>query len=425
VACGLSPAFWVMVVARLAQGLAGGVLVPMAISAIFQAFPPDQRGAALGAFAIPIVAGPALGPTMGGYIVTYQDWRLIFFINLPIGVAAILLAAWLLHPGRADAHVRLDGAGVVLSTIGFGSVLYALSRVSADGWSSLTVRGLMVLGFCTLGVFIAYEIRQDDPLLDMRLFGIPQFLFANMVGWVSTVALFGAEFMLPLYLQNLRGLTALDTGILLLPQGLSIAIAGPIGGRLVDKIGARPVVLFGFLLLAFNTWQMAHLTLDTTFGELRWLLIVRGLALGFSLQPTQLVAMGAAPPRLRTNASSLNTAMRGVFQSFGVAMLSTVVQTQTAVHTTMLSWQVQPDNMQGAFLGAVVGKLQAAGLSAGAAQAAAVQAILGQVSRQGAVLGFADAYGITFIAALAAIAVAFLLPGRGQIHVDPSALAGG
>lgn len=421
VICGLSPAFWVIVVARMAQGAAGGVLVPMAIATIFQAFPPNQRGAALGAFAIPIVAGPALGPTLGGYIVTYLDWRLIFFINLPIGIGAILLAFFLLHPGASNPGVRMDVVGTILSCIGFGSMLYGLSRVGSDGWSSMTVRGLLATGFTVLVAFIAFELTQKDPLLDMRLFAIPQFLFANLTGWVSTVALFGAEFMLPLYLQNLRGLTALDTGILLLPQGLSVAIAGPIGGRLTDKIGARPVVMFGFALLTLNTWQMAHITMDTTYTTLRWLLVARGLALGFSMQPTQLVAMAVVPPHLRTNASSLNTAMRGVFQSFGVAVLSTIVQTQAVVHTTVLSWQVTPDSTEGAFLRQLVAQLQATGMSLASAQAMAAQELLAQISKQATTLGFADAYSVTFIAAVVALCVAMMLPGKGALHVDPAA----
>lgn len=425
VACGLAPSFWVIVFARLLQGASGGVLVPMAIASIFQAFPPDQRGAALGAFAIPIVAGPALGPTLGGYIVTYQDWRLIFFINLPIGLGAVLLAAFLLRPGERDPNVRMDVVGTILSSVGFGSMLYGLSRVGTDGWSSMTVRGLIGVGVTVLLVFIVFEINQPDPLLDMRLFRIPQFFFANLTGWVSTVALFGAEFLLPLYLQQLRGLTALETGILLLPQGLCIAVAGPIGGRLVDKIGARPVVMFGFGLLTFNTWQMAHITSDTTYTTLRWLLVARGLALGFSMQPTQVVAMSVVPARLRTNASSLNTAMRGVFQSFGVAMLSTVVQTQSIVHSTTLSWQVTSDSMQGQFLTQLVANFKAAGMSAVQAQSMAVQELLGQVNRQGATLGFADAYSITFIAAIVALGVSLLLPGKDAMQVDPAAIAGG
>ena len=424
VLCGLAPVFSVLVVGRVLQGIAGGMMMPMAISTLFRSFPPQERGMALGLFAIPIVAGPALGPTIGGYIVTYMDWRLVFFVNLPIGIGAVLLSMFLLHPGEPNLNAKFDTVGAVLSTIAFGSILYGLSKVSEDGWDSLTVRGLVGLGLATLLIFVVFEWTQDQPILDVRLFARWQFLVANVVGWVSTIALFGAEFMLPLYLQNLRGLTAVDTGLLLLPQGLSVAVAGPIGGRLVDKIGPRMVVIVGFCLLAFNTWQLSFITMDTTYSELRWLLIVRGLALGCTMQPTQLVAMGVVPERLRTNASSLNSAMRNVFQSFGIAMLSTVVQTQQVVHAAQLGWQVRPDTFQGATLADLAGVLQAqAGLAPPAASLAAVSVVVGQIAQQSAVLAFGDAYRITFFAALASIAAAFMLPGRGVIRADPGAAA--
>lgn len=258
----------------------------------------------------------------------------------------------------------------------------------------------------------------------MRLFKIPQFFIANVVGWVSTIALFGAEFMLPLYLQNLRDMSAVDTGLLLMPQGLSVAVAGPVAGRLVDKIGARWVSMFGFGLLAFNTYQLSQITLTTSFDELKWLLVARGLALGCTMQPTQLSAMAVVPPRLRTNASSLNNAMRNVFQSFGVAMLSTVVTTQTIVHTTVLSWDVRPETMPGQLMPTLSAALQQTqGIASSLADQMAMTVLLGQIAQQAAVLAFGDAYRITFFAALAALGLAFLLPGR--IKADPTSMAGG
>jgi DHA2 family multidrug resistance protein len=238
------------------------------------------------------------------------------------------------------------------------------------------------------------------------------------------VALFGAEFMLPLYAQNLRGLSAVDTGLLLMPQGLAIALAGPIAGRLVDRIGARWIVMVGFLMMAFNTYQLSQITLTTDYGTLRWLLVVRGLALGCTMQPTSLVALAAVPAELRTNASSLLTALRGVWQSFGIAMLSTVVQTQTVTHSTLLAWQVTPDAKQGQFVGQVGAYLQHTGLSAAAANATAVASMLVQIGQQAAVLAFADAYRITLLAAIIAFFLSFLLPAR-PVEVDRAATMGG
>ncbi|MBV9327182.1 MAG: DHA2 family efflux MFS transporter permease subunit [Chloroflexi bacterium] len=422
--CGLAPAFWVLVVGRIIQGFAGGMMLPMAISTLFQVFPPNQRGQAMGFFAIPMVAGPALGPTIGGYIVTNWDWRLVFFVNLPIGIAAVTLGWLALHPGRPRFGMKFDTLGAVLSSLGFGLTLFGLSRVDNDGWGAFTVRGLISMGLISLVLFIFHELRQREPLLDMRLFARWQFLIANVVGWVSTIALFGAEFLLPLYLQNLRGLSAVDTGLMLMPQGLSVAIAGPIAGRMVDRIGARWVSMFGFALLALNTWQMSQITLTTSFDTLKWLLVIRGLALGCTMQPTQLSAMAVVPPQLRTNASSVNNAMRNVFQSFGVALLSTVVTTATVVHTVQLSWQVRADTMQGQALPQLSAMLQQTdGLSGAVANVAAMATMLQLIGQQAAVLAFGDAYRITFYAAVIAFFLASMLPGK--IKTDPSAMAGG
>lgn len=422
--CGLAPAFWVLVLGRLAQGFAAGLLLPMLISLIFDVFPPHERGGALGFFAIPIVAGPALGPTLGGYIITNWDWRLVFFINMPIGLLSVALGALLLRRGVPQPGGRFDGWGFLLSSLGFGLTLYGLSQVGSHGWGSLEVRTLVAAGLASLLAFIGYELVRADPLLDVRLFGIPQFTNSNIVGWVSTVALFGAEFMLPLYLQNLRGLSAVETGLILMPQGLSIALAGPLAGRLVDRIGARWIVMFGFVLMAINTFQLSQITLTTDFGTLRWLLVLRGLALGCTMQPTTLTALAAVPPELRTNATSLVTAMRSVWQSFGVALLSTLVQSQTVTHAQVLSWQVRPDTSQGLFLQQIGVVLQQhANLSQVSANATAVALMLSEIGQQAAVLAFGDAYRVSFAAAIVAFGLSFVLPGRG-VKADPTALMG-
>jgi DHA2 family multidrug resistance protein len=424
VVCGLAPAFWVLVLGRLAQGFAAGLLLPMVISLIFKVFPPQERGAALGFFAIPIVAGPALGPTLGGYIITNWDWRLVFFINLPIGTLSVVLGALLLQAGVPQRNGRFDIWGFVLSSLGFGLTLYGLSQVGSHGWGSLEVQVLVGAGVLSLLAFIVFELFRKDPLLDVRLFAIPQFTNSNIVGWVSTVALFGAEFMLPLYLQNLRGLSAVETGLILMPQGLSIALAGPIAGRLVDRIGPRWIVMFGFVLMAVNTYQLSQITLTTDFGTLRWLLVLRGLALGCTMQPTTLTALAAVPTELRTNASSLVTAMRSVWQSFGVALLSTVVQTQTVNHAQVLGWGVRPDTSQGQFLQQIVSLLQQqAGLSQVAANATAIALMLAQIGQQAAVLAFGDAYRISFAAAIVAFFLSVVLPRRG-VRADPATAMG-
>jgi DHA2 family multidrug resistance protein len=187
--------------------------------------------------------------------------------------------------------------------------------------------------------------------------------------------------------------------------------------------------MFGFVLLAVNTFQLSNITLTTSFGELRWLLVIRGLGLGCTMQPTQLTALGAVPARLRTNASSLNNALRNTVQSFGIALLATIVQTHTLAHAAVLSWQVRGDTVPGLALTQLSGMLQQrTGMAAAGANVAAMGLMLGQIRQQATVLGFADAYSVTFIAAVAAFCLAILLPGRprgGAARPDPGMMAGG
>jgi EmrB/QacA subfamily drug resistance transporter len=423
---GIAPGFPVLVVARILQGLSGGLLLPVGISTIFRTFPPDRRGLALGFLAIPIVAGPALGPTVGGYIVTNMDWRLIFFLNLPIGVLSVIMGASLLRDEREDREPILDVWGALLASAGFGSMLYGLSKVADDGWTSLTVGGFVLFGGLCLLVLAVHELETEHPLLEVRLFAIPEFVIGNVVGWTSTIALFGAEFLLPLYLQNLRGLSAFDTGLMLLPQGLSVAVMGPIAGRLTDKLGVRFVAVFGFILLAVNTWNFAHITLDTSYAEIRWLLVLRGAALGCTMQSSQLVSLASVPARFLTNASSLNTAMRNVFQSFGVALLGVIVQTQMVVHSSFLGQQVTSTSESGLFLQRAAAELmqRIPGMSLAEAQVGARAMLMGEIGRQASVLAFGDAYRVTFFAALVAIGLSFFLPSKPARQVGAPAETG-
>jgi EmrB/QacA subfamily drug resistance transporter len=425
VLCGVAPAFSVLIVGRLLQGVAGGVLLPMAISTLFGAFPEGERGGAFGLMAIPIIAGPAFGPTLGGYIVTHLDWRTVFFVNLPIGLLAVVAAVVLLRPSR-PRPARFDAVGAVLSSVAFSSIIYGVTLVSEDGLGALLVQSILALGVLSLIAFCAYELTRDEPLLEIRLFALPQFLISNIVFWVGNVALLGTEFMMPLYLQSVRGLSALDTGLLLMPQGFAVALSAPLAGRLVDRVGPRLVAAVGFGLLTLNTWQLSHITLDTSFDTVRWLLVMRGLAFGCAIAPPSLVALAVVPERLRTNASSLNKGSQSVFQSLGVALLATLVQAQSVAHRAVLSWQVRPGSSEGGFLDHISALLQVnAGLTPAAGNVAAVTAVLSQVARQAAVLAFADAYRVTFTVALLALLVAMLLPGRGQVAADQSALLAG
>ena len=308
------------------QGLGAGVLTPISLALLLSVFPRDQRGLAFGIFGIPLVVAPALGPVLGGYLVEHFDWRYIFWINVPFGLLGLFLAwRWLVETQRV-AKSKLDIVGILLSSVAFASVLYAASEVSTRGWNDPLVLSLFGGGVLALVLFAVHELRSQDPIVDLRLFKNRIFTISNIVGWVSVLALFGAEFLMPLYLQSLRGLSPFETGLMLLPLAITSGIVAPIAGVLYDRIGARPLLVLGFALIMFNTWQLSQIKLDTSYWEIGWLLAIRGVGLGLIIQPTLNAALSVVSGKAVRRATSLVNASRQIFLSLGVALLASILQ---------------------------------------------------------------------------------------------------
>ncbi len=381
--CAAAPSIELLILARVIQGVGGGAAIPLGTAMLFAAFPPQERGMALGVFGIPLVVAPALGPVLGGYFVEYLDWRLIFLINIPIGGVGIWIAGNLLKEQKGEGKQRFDLSGTITSVIGFGALLYGLSSGAGDGWTAPNVLISLIIGGVSLIAFGFIELTKEDGLVDLRLFKNFTFTISNAIGWITTIAFFGAEFLLPLYLQVLRGLTALETGLLLLPLALSSGILIPFTGKLYDKIGARPLVTFGFALLTINTWQLAQIKLDTSLWFIGFLLVLRGVALACVIQAAQAVALGqVAPPKL-PRASSLVNASRQIFQSLGVAVMGTILQISlNSVKQPPVQAAGGPPNPQ------VIAAFQDAYLK-----------------------GLENAYLFSFWIAVTAVALALLLPG--------------
>ncbi|WP_052890438.1 DHA2 family efflux MFS transporter permease subunit [Thermogemmatispora carboxidivorans] len=416
VLCAFAPSLPWLVAFRALQGLGGGMLGPLGISLLFGAFPEKQRGLAFGLYGIPLVVAPASGPVLGGYFVEYLDWRYIFFINIPVGLAGLLLGFFWLRESRRGTAARLDLPGVLLSVISFGTLLYAIQRGSSEGWTSARILTLLSIGLLTFAVFVVVELFRRDPLLDLRLFTRRTFTVASVIGWVSTIALFGAEFLLPIYLQSLRERTPLQAGLLVLPLAISSGIVTPLAGALYNRIGPRWLIFAGSLLLAVNTWGFAHLTLDASYNEIMVLVAIRGVALGLTLQTTLTVALTGLKPAQLPRASSLLNATRNVFQSFGIAMLGTIVTHQlTAYQDAARNDLYNAATSLGQRFLQLVQVLQMRGLPAAAAQKAAAGQLLGSLVPQQFMQSINDAYIVTFWLALAVAVLALTLPGRARL----------
>ena len=424
--CGLSPNLNLLIAARAIQGIGGGVAMPLGTALLLQAFPPREHGTALGIFGIAALVAPAIGPILGGWLVDQGLWRVIFFINPPIGLVGVLLGMRFLRSKDDPLKPRFDLAGVITSVIGFGAILYATSAAATLGWTSPITLVCFVVGVAGLVAFGWVELVQaKEPLLDLRLFGDRTFLNASLLGYVSTVALFGAEFLMPIYLQSLRGRTALQTGVILLPMAIAGGIFVTLSGQIYDKIGPRPLLVGGFLLLVVNTWQLSQIRADTPLTWILFLLVLRGLALGMTVQTTMVTALSVVPRQDLARGSSLINATRLVIQSIGVAILATVLT--STLTPPVIAFQQDPPVSAPTPARQTAANSQPVGLcevppTPSALQQPVLIASLGtppplkstsiiNLACQENIAGFERAYTVTFYAAMLAVVLGLFLPG--------------
>ncbi len=412
--CGLSNSLGLLIAARALQGVGGGLALPLGTALLLQAFPPSEQGTALGVFGLAALVAPAIGPILGGWLVDQNLWRVIFFINPPIGLVGVVLGIFLLPRRDRPERLAFDVGGMITEVIGFGAVLYAASIAADQGWTSPSVLLWFAVGVVGLLLFGVVELRfARNPLLNLRLFREREFTTASLLGYVSTVALFGAEFLLPVYLQALRGESALQTGFILLPMALSGGIFVILSGWIYDRVGPRPLMAVGFAVLIVNTWQLSKLNAGTPISWILFLLVLRGMALGLTVQTTQVAALAVVPRSDLARGSSLTSATRLVVQSIGVAVLATVLVSTITPDITAIqnqvNQQVRPDPAHPIGICQPPGQLNLPVPVTGG-NPAQIQSALQRACQEN-ISGFEQAYTVTFYAAIVALALGLLLPG--------------
>lgn len=425
--CGIAPSLGLLILARALQGFGGGISQPLGPAQLYRAFPPKEQGTALGIFGIALVVAPALGPILGGWLVDLGIWRAIFFVNVPIGIVGVFLGSRFLLDYRVEKRPRFDPLGLLTAVIGFGAVLYAASAAENFGWTGSTTLLILGAGVLILIIHVFIELRiAREPMMDLLLFKNPVFLNASIVGYIATVALFGAEFLMPVYLQSFRGRTALDAGLILLGVAATSAFATPLAGRLYDKIGPRTIMVVGFAILVINTWQLSQIQALTPISYIVFLLALRGLAVGLTLQTSYVTALSSIPLNVLPRGSSLLNSTRFVVQAVAVAALATILvgnlspaikaeqdklQDDPAALTVQFGVCETPgiaaqDNLPPGSA-ATLASLPATSVPAAKAK---IMAGLSEACTE-SMQGFEAAYQLTFYAAIAALIMAAFLPG--------------
>ena len=430
--CGMARSLVQLVVARAFQGVGAGVLQPTQLAILRQTFPPREQGMAMAMFAMVAVIGPAIGPTLGGWIVDNWSWPWIFFINLPVGLLGILMVSRFVHEpddlrvaNRAAASLarrNLDWIGIALMSVGFATLQYVLEQGPREDWfDSPLITVLVAIAAGSLIGFVIREFRAPAPAVNLRLFRDPVFSSATAIGGVMFAILLGNMFLLPVFMQELLGFTALQSGWAMMPRSLVMLIAVPIVGRLYNHVSTRVLVGLGVLGVAIGSWQMGDFTLATSPGDVMLSMMVQGVGFSLLFVPLTTVAMSHVERTLIADASGLNTLLRQLGGSIGLAVFTTLLTRYMATAQAAIASHLDPTRPEVAARVAMIERgLMQKGMTAGAAHAAALRALAGMVARQAELVAFDKSFQLGGIAMLALLPLVFFLRQPAQAAAAPA-----
>ena len=323
-ACALAPSASLLIAARAVQGLGGAAVLPLSLTILTTAFPAERRGMIVGIYGGLAGLAVAAGPLVGGAVTQGLDWHWVFWINVPLGVAAAPLALRLLPESRG-APARLDVPGVALVSSGAVAIVWALVRASVSGWGSAEIVVTLALGAALLAAFVYWESRADEPMVPLRLFGIRAFAAGNATTFLMSGAIFGAGFLVIQYAQLARGYSPLSTGVRLLPWLVTPMFVSPVAGALSDRVGRRPVIASGLLLQTFGFgWVALTAAPGSSYLELALPLLVAGVGISMALPTVPTAVLSAVTPQEMGKAAGVNTMMQRFGSVFAVAIATAV-----------------------------------------------------------------------------------------------------
>jgi EmrB/QacA subfamily drug resistance transporter len=326
--CGVATSLGQLVAFRVLQGVGGGMLTPVGTAMLFRAFPPEERARAARILIVPTVTAPALGPVVGGLLVDELSWRWIFFVNLPIGVAAFVFGAAFLTEHREPSAGRFDVPGFVLSGAGLALVLYALSEGPASGWASPEVLLTGFAGIAALVVLVRVELRTDAPMLQLRLLEERLFRATNLTSVFAYGAFIAMLFVLPIYLQEARGLSAFESGAATFPEAIGVLVSSQLVARLYPIVGPRRLMAGGLVGVAGTMLALATIDVDTSLWLIRGVMFAAGFGMAYVFIPLQAATFAQVSPQDTGRASAIFNTQRQTSAALGVAVLATVLTSQ-------------------------------------------------------------------------------------------------
>ncbi|KMY31676.1 MFS transporter [Lysinibacillus xylanilyticus] len=334
--CAVAPNFATLLIGRMIQAIGAGIIMPLLMSIVMVIFPPEKRGSMMGLIGLAIIFAPAIAPTLAGFVIDYYSWRWLFIGIIPFVVIIIFMAMKYLINVSETAKPKLDVLSVILSTIGFGLILYGFSNAGSHGWDDKVVIASILVGIMTTAIFCLRQIKSDDPLLNLSVFNNKLFTLTSIINIIVTMMMYADMILLPIYLQNGRGFTALDAGLLLLPGALVNAFMSPVTGKMYDRFGAKPLFIIGLIFVIPSMWVVTDLTETTAYSFLIIRTIFLRIGLSFITMPLNTASLNALPKTLVTHGTAVNNTLRQIAGAIGSAVVITIFTTQTTNHAKTL-----------------------------------------------------------------------------------------
>jgi DHA2 family multidrug resistance protein len=436
--CGTATTLPALVFYRLIQGLGAGALQPTEQAILRQTFPPKEQGMAMALFGMAVMIGPAIGPTLGGYIVDHYHWSWIFFINLPVGLVGLFMVISFVHEDpelleqnrtlAEQQRKHVDWAGIAFLWIGLAALEYFLEEGARDDWfDSRLITAVFLVAIFAIAAFVIRELTAKVPAVDVRLFADPVFLSGTVIGGLMFAMLMANMFLLPIFMQELLGFTAVQSGNALMPRMLIMMVAVPIVGRIYNVFSPRVVIAFGVIVFAVSSWQLSHLTLQSGTSDIVIPLLVQGVGFACLFVPLTTVALANIPRHRMADATGLNSLIRQIGGAIGLAIFATMLGNYAVVarggidpHLTATRpevWQ-RLQMMQQGFM--------ARGMDAVSAKSAALRALAGSAVQQSTVLSFERVFILAGGLFLLVLPLLYFLrtpedappPSRGELHME-------
>jgi len=420
--CGLAPSLTVLVIFRIIQGMTGGALQPLSQAVLLEAFPPQERGKAMGFWGLGIVVAPILGPVVGGWLTDSYSWRWVFYINIPVGIASIVMTKLFIFdpPYIQRKSQRVDYWGIGMLTVGIGALQFLLDKGQEEDWfAAKTMRVVALMAVAGIVAFIVRELRTSNPVVDLRVFRLRTYTAGVFLMTVLGFVLYGSLVLLPIFLQTLLGYPSLQAGIAMAPRGMGSALAMPAVGMLVGRVGSRKLLSLGLVGGSLTLFWLGQLNLSAGYWDIFWPQFIQGMSLGLIFVPLTTISMSPIPKEGMGNATSLFNLMRNIGGSVGIAVSTTLLYHRGQEYTHLFGSRVTAYNPQArALLEGLRRSLMAQGQDLVTAIEGARKLAFGLVSRQASMLAFVSVFRLLGLIFLLLLPLVLIMrtpkPGQGD-----------